>query len=62
MRLTLWYRPQHRRFAGNTALDTGCRDFYRALRELPDRQDDTENEDRVNQSLENTTAFLFRAY
>jgi hypothetical protein len=43
-------------------LESRCRNFHGSLRELQDRQNDTENEERVNQSFEEATAFFFRAY
>jgi hypothetical protein len=50
---------------GNLADDarfkTRRRNLDRRLRELPDPNDDAENEDRVEHSLKNGAALLFRA-
>jgi hypothetical protein len=47
--------------AHNAWLKTRRRNFDGCLRELPDPNDDAENEDRVEHSLKNGAALLFRA-
>ena len=47
--------------ASYARLGSRRRDFHRSLRELPNREDNTENKDCVNQNLEDATAFFFRA-
>jgi hypothetical protein len=42
-------------------LESGLRVLHRRLRELPDREGDTENEDRINCNLEHAATFFFGA-
>ena len=48
--------------ASHARLESRGRDFHGSLRELPDRENDTQNEDCVNQNLQDATAFFFGAY